>query len=642
MKRDYIALLLQPYKNSLLAKAELQRAINGLSDYLIGLAHRYPHLKFNIALPGYLLECIDPLKLSTLRDILKRGNIEWLCTGYTEPFLSFSPHWLTKENIKLGLHTFKELTGEKPAGYTPPFSNWEPSQIDLFRNAGLKYAVISNELLTQPERDSCGYWITEHTGFSIAMFPARSYHRHNAPENLVKWIEETFPDREFCESSSRMYILRYLISLDPRVDQSQHYKWIDQIAAEADKRILQFQPTRFRDILGSTPPLGLQYVPSSLVLSNNEPASPYFLNHLHCHDQIGILQRKLMEACDDIQNLKETKQISRLKQQLFLIQDINRFLPSESAGFSNLNDRLWTYGKLINIERELHGLNKTKGGMIQLTDFLRNGYKSIIMANRSLKLYLDHKRGAQVYELDYRDRCYNACAAYNPRVRSRPDVITNGESLLSFVDRIFPEPVSCSDFRSGLFEDSSSFPQEPFDYTFKKSSAGVKLVLNCQGGFSKGSHTLPLSMEKIFGLEGESAVLSFGYQLNNNSLTPYSFIFAVELALALPGSLEDKAILKCNKKTYDSVGKEPITLQKATTWEIEDSITGVKMQFVTQKQADVWVVPSDPPRTETSTPNGITLLISSPVNINESSSWSFVGKLKFRKTRVKGSQDDLI
>ncbi|MFP4014405.1 MAG: alpha-amylase/4-alpha-glucanotransferase domain-containing protein [Chitinispirillaceae bacterium] len=639
MKRDLLVILLQPYKNRLLPKAQLQKSINNFSDYLQGLCSRFPHLRFNIALPGYILECIDPLKLSSLRDTQKKGSIEWLCTGYTEPFQSFSPYWLTNENIRLGLRTFEELTGETPAGYAPPFSNWEPSQIDLLRNAGLKYAVISNELFTENERYSCGYWITEHTGSSIAIFPARAYHRHNAPQSLLTWIESFFSEQNSSDSHQKIYTLRYLVSLDPDVNEPEQYGWIDRISAEMDKRILQFQPARLKDIPGSMPPLGLHYIPSSLVLSNNQPATPYFLNHLHCHEQIGILQRKLMEACDQIHGMKETKQIARLKQQLFFIQDINRFLPSDSAGFRNQDDRLWTYSKLIDIERELHALSESKGGVIQLTDFLRNGYKSIIMSNKSLKLYLDHRKGAQIYELDYRDRSYNVCAAYNHLVRSRPNVITTGESLLSFADRIFPERISCSDFSSGKLKDGASFSNEPFDYKFKKSSGDVKVVLNCQSGFSKENHTFPLSMEKIFGLEGDSAVLSFGYQLKNTSLTCYSFVFGVELALALPGCSQKKARIICNKKSYDSVSDEPITIDHTTEWEVEDSTAGVKMHFVTQKPVSLWVVPSNS-RKESRSDNGVLLLMSSRVKINESSMWSLVGKIKFKKARVKGTHND--
>jgi len=41
-------------------------------------------------------------------------------------------------------------------------------------------------------------------------------------------------------------------------------------------------------------------------------------------------------------------------------------------------------------------------------------------------------------------------------------------------------------------------------------------------------------MEKVFGLEKDSGILSFVYQLGNHSLTSMGLTFAVELAFSLP------------------------------------------------------------------------------------------------------------
>ncbi|MDR2577533.1 MAG: hypothetical protein LBC70_01800, partial [Chitinispirillales bacterium] len=193
MRRDRLIILLQPYKNRLMPKKELADSIDRFAKTLLDVCGKYPRQKFNVALPGYILESIDPLIASSLRDIAKRGGIEWLCMGYTEPFLSFSPLWLTSENITLGVKVFTELTGEAPMGFVPPFSNWEPSHIDLLNSAGLRYTALSSVLLAKNEIEGAGYRITEHTGSSMAVFPARSYHTHNAPQSIADWARDTFP-----------------------------------------------------------------------------------------------------------------------------------------------------------------------------------------------------------------------------------------------------------------------------------------------------------------------------------------------------------------------------------------------------------------------------------------------------------------
>jgi hypothetical protein len=627
MRRDQLILLLQPYKNGLMPKKVLCGSINRFARLLLSLCEKYSRLRLNVALPGYILECVDPAVMSSLREMVKRGSVEWLCTGYTEPFLSFSPLCLTSENITLGTAVFTELTGETPVGYTPPFSNWEPSHIDMLNAAGLKYAVIANEVVAKNESESSGYWMTEYTGNSMAVFPVRAYHRYNAPESIMSRIKEVCPD-DRPDDPPRMLFLKYLYSLLP--ENAEHQQaWIEQTAAEIEKYILELQPLRFKDVLGNIPPLGLHYFPPSLVPSHNEPATQYFLNHLHCYDQIGVMQRKLMDVCDSVRELKDSKLAVKLRKELFFAQDINRFLPSRHSGFCEVSDRLWTYGKLIDAERELYESKDTQNGVIQLTDFLRNGYKSVIMSNSALKMCLDHKNGAQVYELDYRERSYNACAAYNPAVRSRPNVIVPRESKLGFCDKIFmKDQFNIDDYAKGLIKDCANFADSPFEYTFKNSPSGVRVLLNCNGGFIDDGKMCPLSMDKVFGLEKDCAVLSCSYKLSNTSQTDYSFIFGIEIPLSLPGASNGNTRLIGGKTKTTVNDSDPVIINDITEWAVEDDRAGVRIEFVTQKKISLWLLSGD------------TLLITCPVEIEKDSTMSLTSRLSFKKIRARNDNND--
>jgi hypothetical protein len=670
MRRDQLILLLQPYKNGLMPRRGLAESANRFARLLLGLCEKYQRMRFNVALPGYILECVDPLVLSSLRDMAKRGSVEWLCMGYTEPFLSFSPLWLTGENIAFGAKIFSDLTGEAPTGFVPPFSNWEPSHIDMLGGAGFKYAALSGALLAKNEANASGYWITEHTGSSMAVFPTRSYHIYNAPESVSEWIGGLYDDKP--DGAPGMPILKYMYSLEADDGGAAgQEEWLERVSAEVEQRILEIQPLRFKDVLGNIPPLGLHYFPPSLVPSHNEPATPYFLNHLHCYDQIGVMQRKLMDVCDSVREVKDPKLAAKLRRLLFFAQDINRFLPSERAGFSLEPDRLWTYGKLIEAEREIDGARDAQGGVIRLADFLRNGYKSAVISNRALKLYLDHKNGAQVYELDYRDRLFNACAAYNPAVRSRPNVIVPRESRLAFRDMVFARPPDYEDYARGAARDCANFSGSPFEYTFKNSPSGVRMLLNCAGGFNDGGRDCPLTMDKVFGLEKDGAALSYSYKLGNPSLTDYAFTFGIELPLALPGCRRGGARVVSGKTKAAVTGREPVIIDDTAEWAIEDSEAGVRIEFVTQKKVSVWLFsPGAPPPAAQNQPgkrnrkqsaknqpadrnppannnppaaqnsNGVTLLMVCPVEIEKSSSLSLTGRVAFKKIKAGGANDD--
>jgi hypothetical protein len=668
MRRDRVILLLQPYKNRLMPQKGLAAAVSRFAGTLLDVCATYPRLRFNAALPGYMLELIDRRLLAGLAGAVKRGAVECLCTGYTEPFISFSPLRLTGENIALGVRTFSELTGEAPAGFVPPFSNWEPSYIDMLYGTGLKYAVVSDELLAGGSGGGAGYWITESTGNSMAVFPARSYHRRNAPQDLSEWIRGEFPEST-PEGTPRVLVLKYMYSLESpepgicvghdgaegRAGGGRQLSWLERTAAELDKRILELQTARFKDVVGDVPPLGLHYFPSGLVPPCGAPVTPYFLNYLHCYDQISVMQRKLMAAGDSVAALKDANLAARLKRALFFVQDINRFLPHDGAGFACMPDRLWTYGKLIDIEGELYERRGARGGLIRLSEFLRNGYKSVIMANRALKLYIDHKNGGQVYELDYLERAFNACAAYNPAIRQSPEAIDPRESRLAFCDKIFLGRPAYADYKNGNAADCGNFSTLPMEYSFKGSPNGVRILLSATGTFSQGGSQTPITLDKAFGLEKDSAELTYSYKLGNPTPTAYAFAFAIEIPLSLPGVPTKHARLKAGKRTFNINAETPISVNGLTEWEIDDEEAGVRIEFVTQKKINVWLFTQDadisvtnyrsaePPGAAKFTgAHGTTLMITSPTEIEPSSTQSFTGRIRFKKIRRRGGGDDTI
>ncbi|MGD9201330.1 MAG: hypothetical protein PVI26_07190, partial [Chitinispirillia bacterium] len=137
MKRNSLALIIHPYKNILLKKDRMRKLLDTFAIKLLDITAAHPNFRINISLPGYMLHYLDPLLLTKLNELNKTSCLEWLTSGYTEPFLGFSPLWLSDDNVKYGLETYNELVGNKPSGYIPAFSNWEPSSIATLRNFGI-------------------------------------------------------------------------------------------------------------------------------------------------------------------------------------------------------------------------------------------------------------------------------------------------------------------------------------------------------------------------------------------------------------------------------------------------------------------------------------------------------------------------
>lgn len=639
MKRHALALLLHPFKNRLMPRTALKDAINAFTVNLLSIANDFPHLRFNLVFPGYFLESMDILLLSKMRDLSKKGSLEWILTGYTEPFLSLSPLDLTTHNINHGIQLFSELTGETPSGFLPPFSNWEPFLIDMLSNAGLNYAVLSQELFPIQTRYSCGYWMAEHTGNALALIASNIINPMTAPAHFIDWLNQIYSQDKNELASDKFTTIHYMMPLGGSNDP---FRWLRYAASEIDKYLLNFQPVRFNEFITSTPALGLQYVPSSLLIEDNKQTDQHFLNYLYSFDQIGILQRKLLDVNKKLNAAKDSKSIAPLIRQLCMVQDIHRLLPGKEFGFENTSDRLWSYAKLISIERTLYIKNDIKGGQIRITDFLKNGVKTIILSNKSLKAYIDNISGGQIFAFDFRDRHINLCAAYSPQQHQPPNILVAGKSRTWFIDRILPQDCRSSDLINGAVKDLGNFINGPFEYKARKISSGVRIVLERRGSIYRTDRFSPLSMEKVYGLEQDSPIFNFVYQLSNLSLMDYHFKFATQLTFSFPGLGSGDVKIRHGSQVFDKPGVEFFQFQSATKWLIEDRLGGLRLYFQTQKPFDIWCIPASSQEYPSEPSQGITIILSCNVDMAPSSQWKNIGKITFRKLRRKGEYIDAL
>jgi hypothetical protein len=639
MKRQTLALIIQPFKNRLLQPSVLKDSIDRLFVELINLMNEYPHLRLSCGLPAYLLEQTNALNLSKVRDLFKRDAIELILTGYTEPFLSLSPTTLTKNNIQHGLRVFSELTGVLPGGYLPPFSNWEPSIIEMLREIGLNYAVLSQELFPSNIKNTGGYWTAEHAGKSISIFPSITVHQTNAPADLIDWLEKTNKSSANAESDNLLTI-HYLFSLDPMRD-SNPYRWLRFVASELDKHLLNYQPVRLCDAINSTQSRGFQYIPSSMLTEAHGQADRHFLNYLYSYDQAGILQRKLVDVHDQLALFANLKALPNLQKQLFFVQDINRLFPGKESGFTQITDRLWSFSKMIDIEHQIDSIRAPEGGKIQVTDYFRDGGKTVILSNKHIKVYIDHKKGGQIFSFDHRDRSLNLASAYTPELHDPPDILSSGKSRTWFLDRILPIESNGLDFAQGSIPTLSNFYQNPFDYKISAGARGVRVIMIRNCFYFIEDRNVPLRVEKVLGLEKNSSIFSFVFQLTNPSLVPSFFKFTTELNFSFPSCGTPELRVFHGSAIHENPGWQFYEIQNTTKWAIEDRKGGIRMHFQTQKPVDIWFLPPGPGSRHSSAIQGLTMIITARVELPPSSNWKIIGKLICRKLKKTGITEDV-
>ncbi len=621
MKRKAIAILLHPFKNRLVPGKILKESLGRFFETIFDLLQRFPQLRFNLVVAGYQLECVDPILIARLRDLCNKNLLEIVCTGYTEPFISLSPPDLTVKNIGFGLEVIKEFTGKSAYGFLPPFSNWEPSFISHLRALGFRYTLLSNKLFSEENQRACGYWVAEHAGSTIGLAGTTMVNYTMSPSEFIDRLNSIF-DNDSRADSDAFITPHYLLPLcSEKTDDA--LVGLRLTVEEIEKNLLAYQPVCLNEVINTLEPLGLQYIPASLQIERSGAPDLHFLNYLFSFDQIGFIQRKMLDIYDRLQSSEQNDAKKPFLKELFFIQDINRLLPGKEAGFQIEADRGFTYSKMIAVDKQLR--KNSKEGRVRITDFLRNGGNTIILSNNNLKVFIDPHHGGQIIGVDFRRKTINLCGCYNSKCYPQPDIIVPNFSRTWFLDRILETRESEFTKESQLIEDKGFFHSSDFDYRIRKTAAGINVSLIRNGSFlTHENKAYPLQLEKLFGLERESSQLLFVYQFSNPSLMAYGFTFSTELNISLPGLTRGAVQLIAGKNRYENLGNNFLMVPSITVWSIVDRVGGVRIQMQTQKPLTIWCLTSNSTDNDT---DGLRVILTLPMVLEPSAQRKIIGKI---------------
>lgn len=633
MKRQTVALLLHPVKTSILPGTIIREAMSTFLETLLSVHARYPQLRFNVAIPAYLLEPVDAMLMAKIRDLCKKSIIEVISTGYTEPFASLSPDDLTMRNVAHGVKVLEELTGQKPLGFLPAYSNWEPSLIEPLRAAGFRYSLVSSSLLAPEAKSRCGYWISENNGSSIGIVGTTTYSASKSGHQFMDHLKCQL-DAVDASTTDPFAVVHVLLPVTAE-GMKLACENFEAIAADLEQNLLSHQSVRIGDFLSSVNPIGMQYLPPSLLHWHAGETDHHFLNHLFSYDQIGFIQRKILDIYNRAHPHLSARGASVLLHELFFVQDISRLLPGADSGFTYENDRYVTYKRLISVDSRLRQLNKHEGARISITDFYRDGSKTILLSNKNCKIFVDPERGGQIIGFDYRARGVNLCCVYNPERRQLPDIIVSGASRTWFLDRI--TPLSSEVEKGAPDTDMSDLSAGHFNFNIRKNSNGTSVSLVRNASFLSEGKQSPLSIEKVFGISDELPELSFVYQLINPSLISCRFTFSVEFYCSLPGMRSGTVSVRSGRLNPVTALDARSSTEPCTEWRIDDRTAGVRLFMQTQKPLYMHAVPVVE---ESGNCQGLQIVLSTEVSLEPSAAFKLAGKIICKPIRpIPGAED---
>ncbi|AFV97389.1 MULTISPECIES: alpha-amylase/4-alpha-glucanotransferase domain-containing protein [unclassified Sulfuricurvum] len=586
---------------------------------------RYPEFKFSVHCSGWLMERIAQLRPSLYEKILTlahNGSIEFFSAGYYEPILSVIPSRDRLAQIERLNESIKEQFNQTPKGLWLTERVWESALIPDLNRAGIKYTVMDDyhfQCAGFDREGLDGYYMSEEGGEPMGLFPISQKLRYAIPfinvESAIQAIK-TYNRQQ--DSAAIIFDDAEKFGMWPGTYEWVYKKgWLEKFiqAVLADDEI---ETSHYGEYFTSHHSRGIAYLPNvsyyemgewslraddalalealkeEMGLERYEREGVKFLkggiwkNFFVKYPESNRLHKRMVELSRAYQNGE-----GDFETPLYKLQTNDSLWHGVFGGLylPNLRDNSYRY--LIECENIRYGKKKA----LVCDENELDGYPKYKSVSAKLIARFDAAYGAQLVELDIRDKCFNyqntltrRKEAYHKRLfevagdKAAPieegiDTIHHASGSFddtlrdaiiydwylknSFIDHISDENFNTEAFRHCNFHEYGDFANQPFESSLSK----ISIAFSRDGGIFRGKKgntkllkNFSFASETIdFRLHLESeATGGFTYVMEHNfHFSDYEHLLINGASLQASGEIEEIQ----NFEIIDTVLKKKITFR---------------------------------------------------------------------------------
>ncbi len=422
--------------------------------------NQFPKLKTAAHFTGPLLEWLQdnqPQYLKMLRGMVEAGRLEILGGGFYEPILSTLPERDAVGQIEM-MSDFVEVTfGVRPRGLWLAERIWSPGLPRTLNNAGIEYTIIDDTHFYYAgleEEQIHGYYITEHQGHPVKVFPISKTLRYSVPFELP---EKTLEHLKKYKEGSGFDAVTYADDGEKFGCWPETYEWVYEkgylknLFAALEGSDDWLETVTFSEYIDREPPTGRVYLPMASYHEMMEWALPptaaqqfenlretldeagleeeryrTFLrggqwdNFLTKYEESNLMHKKMLHVSRKVAQLpeKDQKESGALRE-LFRGQCNCAQWHGLFGGLYLNYLRHALFNHLIAAEniadRLLEG--KEPEFRVETLDYTLDGRKEVLVGNAVFNACVAPARGGAMIELDYRPSCFN----FSNVLRRRPE-----------------------------------------------------------------------------------------------------------------------------------------------------------------------------------------------------------------------------
>jgi 4-alpha-glucanotransferase len=550
----------------------------------------FKDIKINLHFSGFLFSWLlekKPEYIALLQALKKQGQIEIISGGMYEPVLSLIPEEDGLSQIMMHSTLMEEIFGEKPKGLWLAERVYEPHIPRVLNKAGMAYTLVDDnhfKAIGLQEDDLFGYYVTEHEGYKLAIFPGLEFLRYSIPFKPLNVLNAYL--READKKGHQLAVFGddgEKFGLWPGTKKSVYDEgWLKGFLEYLTESQKWLKTVTFSEYLANKPPKGPIYLdcqsykemgewslPPNLskkyvtAMNNNNSEDiallkgGYFKHFLIKYPESNDMHKKMLSVTN------QAKGNSKAKKHVFMAQCNDSYWHGVFGGLYLPHLRASVYSHLIEAERCLDPVKPYISGTIE--DVNLAGDDEVVLSNSFIKAYFCLREGGTLYELDYKPECLNIMANLCRRYEGYHDKITmaainniaDGTKTIhdmilakeeglerflqydwyrraSLVDHIMGNDVTWESFYRCQYYEPGDFVKEPYRATLKDGKKMMSLCLRREGQYWSGDQALPLIIEKVIRMDVAESALYVDYVIDGD--VNETFLLGVEFNFSFLGS----------------------------------------------------------------------------------------------------------
>ncbi len=385
-----------------------------------------------------------------LGEFVEGGQIELMGGAFYEPLICAIPEEDALNQVFYMQEFFHKRFGIKPRGMWIAERVWEPYFPKILSKAGIEYTALDDTHFLSAgldHNDLFGYYLTEHEGFVVKVFPILEKLRYTIP---FRPIMETI---EFLKEKSYLYSNVCAVFHDdgekfgiwPGTYHSVYEeKWLYNFFETVSNEKNWLNSVTYSEYLDNNSPLGKVYLPCASYhemmewvlptrsqkeylklkkeFQNNseiwEKISRYFKGgfwrgFLSKYEESNNMQKRMLKTSRRLNELlaKDSENIllKEAQKKLFQGQCNCAYWHGVFGGLYLNHLRTAVYNNIIESDKLLDKYQEIKPDSYSLTeiDFNCDGKKEIILETHQANFFFSPEDGGTLFELDYKPKSFN-------------------------------------------------------------------------------------------------------------------------------------------------------------------------------------------------------------------------------------------